>query len=67
MTEFWCYALVAMPFAIPVLGIGACVSTSRDERPKRSFVETRKVGGLRFVRVGRFGASFWVSRKGARQ
>lgn len=22
----------------------------------------RKVGGLRFVRIGRFGFSFWVSR-----
>lgn len=25
-------------------------------------VSYRKVGGLRFVRIGRFGFSFWVSR-----
>jgi len=24
----------------------------------------RKVGGLRFIRVGRFGASFFISNKG---
>jgi hypothetical protein len=23
----------------------------------------RKVGGLRFVRIGRFGFSFWLSRR----
>lgn len=26
----------------------------------------RKIGGLRFVRIGRFGFSFWVSRRKAR-
>jgi len=29
----------------------------------RRFWEYRKVGGLHFVRIGRFGASFYVTRK----
>jgi hypothetical protein len=27
----------------------------------------KKVGGLRFIKVGRFGLSFWVSRRAVAQ
>lgn len=26
----------------------------------------RKIGGLRFIRIGRFGLSFWFSRRAGR-
>jgi hypothetical protein len=32
-------------------------------RMARSAVHVRKVGGLHFVKVGRFGASFWLSKR----
>lgn len=47
--------MVTVSVVVALTVFGACVW---DE-----FVETRKVGGLRFVRVGRFGASFWVSKR----
>ena len=30
---------------------------------RESYFATKKVGGLRFVRIGRFGMSFYVSKR----
>ncbi len=54
--EWIAFAAIAIP-----ANMLWCVAMVR--RAKASgLVQARKVGGLHFVRVGRFGASFWKSK-----
>lgn len=43
-----------------VLGFAGVMAHAADFFPACSY---KKVGGLRFIRVGRFGCSFFVSRR----
>lgn len=47
--------MIALAYFASVLILGSALSLATN-------LETRKVGGIRFLSVGRFGASFYVKR-----
>jgi len=62
MTRFAAWPLKVTDMTLPILlGFAGVLSHAAGMFPACSY---RKVGGLRFVRIGRFGASFFISNKG---
>ena len=67
------HALLALPLLAALYAIGEMVTESQQNRKRfcirhlRSFllweVSFKQIGGIRFLKVGRFGCSFWFKRK----
>jgi hypothetical protein len=66
------HALLALPLLGTLYLIGETVLEERRKVNRRRFslrrfwlweVSFRKVGGIHFLKVGRFGCSFWLKRK----
>ena len=66
------HALLALPLLCALYAIGETVFEERSKVNRRRFslrrllpeFSFRKVGGIQFLRIGRFGCSFWLSKIG---
>jgi len=66
------HALLALPLIGALYAIGETVFEERKKVNRRRFsfrrfflwdVSFRKIGGIHFLKVGRFGCSFWKRKK----
>lgn len=68
----YAHALLALPLLGALYAIGANAFEERRKVNRKRFslrrfflweVSFRKIGGIHFLKVGRFGCSFWASKR----